>query len=433
MGRLPALAVCLGLLTGCSGPGVSPEPVDGSPPSATRSVTPAPAPAPATASGEAGLQGGTVLVSRTSSGSVGNAGSGHGAVSADASVVVFTSAATDLVDGDVAGDGLFLFDRTTGHLELLSAGVAEDPRFFVNHVLDVSSDGRFVAFSAIEALVSQDQNDTMDVYLLDRDNGSFVQVSTTGEPTSNNRAALFPSVSDDGTVVTFVSPSTDFVPDDRKDVNDMFAVDLATGAIRLVSKAERWAHGTRSGEVSGDGTAVAFESDFGYLRNLATDQITWFERCGEPSVSADGRYVACNTGIPAIVPGLPEDSAAVVVVDTTTGQTELVSVGADGAPVAGWSALPSISADGRKVAFVSNSPDLVPGDTNGVPDVFVTDLDAGTTVRVSVSAAGEQGNGESRNPRLSPDGSWVLYASDATNLVPGDTNQAPDLFLSPTS
>src|SRR5438552_1365614 len=105
--------------------------------------------------------------------------------------------------------------------------------------------------------------------------------------------------------------------------------------------------------------------------------------------------------------------------------TERVSVDSTGnqAEGADYSVtyIPSISADGRFVAFTSAAINLVPGDTNGVADVFVHDRLTGTTERVSVDSAGNQGNGDSRCPAISADGRFVACASAATNLVPGDT------------
>src|SRR5207253_4838913 len=90
---------------------------------------------------------------------------------------------------------------------------------------------------------------------------------------------------------------------------------------------------------------------------------------------------------------------------------------------------PAISADGRFVAFQSGATDLVPGDTNGAYDVFVYDRQTGVTERVSVDSAGNQGNDFSGSPVLSADGRLVTFESRATNLVPGDTNGQWDVFV----
>ena len=109
--------------------------------------------------------------------------------------------------------------------------------------------------------------------------------------------------------------------------------------------------------------------------------------------------------------------------------TRQVSVAADGAAPDGVSGSPAISDDGRRVAFVSTASNLVPGDTNGVADVFVRDLRSGVTTRVSVDTAGRQAEGASDLPSVSHDGRYVAFESWAPNLVPGDTNGFLDVFV----
>ena len=90
---------------------------------------------------------------------------------------------------------------------------------------------------------------------------------------------------------------------------------------------------------------------------------------------------------------------------------------------------PAISADGRFVTFESFATNLVPGDTNGTLDVFIRDRKMRTTRRVSVGPGGLQGDLGSFSPELSADGRLVAFESDATNLVPDDTNGVADIFV----
>ena len=109
--------------------------------------------------------------------------------------------------------------------------------------------------------------------------------------------------------------------------------------------------------------------------------------------------------------------------------TSVVSAASDGANADNDSKDPSVSSDGRYVAFHSAASNLVVGDTNGVPDVFVRDLTAGTTVRVSVDSDEAQGDGDSYAASISSDGRFVAFESAATNLVAGDTNGETDVFV----
>ena len=114
----------------------------------------------------------------------------------------------------------------------------------------------------------------------------------------------------------------------------------------------------------------------------------------------------------------------------TNATTERVSISSDGSAAnVGVNFAPSIAGDGRQVAFVSRASNLVPGDTNGAEDVFVRDRQAGETARVSVGAGGAQANGSSSVPSVSADGRFVAFASVATNLVAGDDNARQDVFV----
>jgi tricorn protease-like protein len=151
-----------------------------------------------------------------------------------------------------------------------------------------------------------------------------------------------------------------------------------------------------------------------------------------PAISSDGRFVAFQSQATNLVAGDTNNIDDVFWRDMVTGTTRRVSVSSGNAQANTWSFNPAISADGRYVAYVSNASNLVSGDTNGWPDVFVRDTTAGTTTRVSVSNAGAQGNGSaawSRPPAISSDGRYVAFESNSTNLVAADTNNAWDVFV----
>jgi Tol biopolymer transport system component len=117
-------------------------------------------------------------------------------------------------------------------------------------------------------------------------------------------------------------------------------------------------------------------------------------------------------------------AAAALVGASAAGQTTTrVSVDPTSADGNGASIRPSLSGDGRFVAFESAADNLIAGDTNGVVDVFLRDLGAGTDIRVSVASDGSEANGDSHIYRqaVSGDGRFVVFESIATNLVPGDT------------
>jgi uncharacterized repeat protein (TIGR01451 family) len=150
---------------------------------------------------------------------------------------------------------------------------------------------------------------------------------------------------------------------------------------------------------------------------------------GLNAISADGRYVAFESDASTLVVGDKNRAKDVFVRDRLTGNTTRVSVSSTGLPGNSNSQSSAISANGRYVAFTSDASNLVAWDTNGFPDVFVHDCKTGETRLVSVSSAHEQGSAQSNSPVISADGRYVAFTSYADNLVAGDTNGFPDVFV----
>jgi len=149
----------------------------------------------------------------------------------------------------------------------------------------------------------------------------------------------------------------------------------------------------------------------------------------KPSISADGRYVAFQSWASNLVAGDAAGRRDIFVHDRAGGTTTRVSVGIGGAEANNNSGSPVLSADGRYVVFWSDASNLVVGDTNGDADVFLHDRQSGATERVSVSSSGMQGNNFSFAGAISADGRYVAFYSFASNLVTGDTNAQFDVFV----
>jgi Tol biopolymer transport system component len=147
------------------------------------------------------------------------------------------------------------------------------------------------------------------------------------------------------------------------------------------------------------------------------------------SISVNGRYVAFYSSATNLVARDTNGRRDVFRRDTQTGKTTRISVSSSGQQANGESFGPSIAPDGRYVAFYSDASNLVAGDTNNADDIFVRDNQTGATTRVSVTTAGDQAEGGSYSPSISADGRYVAFLSDATNLVAGDTNRLRDVFV----
>jgi hypothetical protein len=227
--------------------------------------------------------------------------------------------------------------------------------------------------------------------------GITTRVSVAANGTQANYSSYNPVMTPDARYVVFVSTATNLVPGDTNGQPDVFVHDRATGAIERVN-------------VASDGTQANGSSY-------------------DVAISADGRYVAFESYATNLVPGAQHYYTHVYLHDRVTRTTERISVASDGTPANHFSYTPAVTADGRYVAFESYASNLVTGDGNGQMDVFVRDRATGSTERVSVAADGTQGNARSAQARLSADGRYVLFLSEASNLVAADTNAKTDLFL----
>ena len=374
------------------------------------------------------------------------------AVSADGRYVVFTTAAPNLVPDDTNNTwDVLVRDRRTGTTSRISASSAGSPGDNSSYGQAMSPDGRYVSFTSDATnLVPGDTNGVYDGFVHDRRAGTTSRVTLTDGGAQADARSYAPVISADARFVAFVSDATDLVAGDTNGVADIFLRDRRAGTTVLVSGAHADAP-SDAPVISADGRYVAFTSEAAlvpgdtngvadvFRRDLRTGTIRRVNVSAtgaqadaltvSPTMSADGRYVAF-TSEAALVPGDNNGVADVFLRDLRAGTTVRVSLTADGGQAVGGSSYaPTISADGRHVVFGSDATNLVPGDTNGVADVFRRDLRAGTTVRVSLAADGGQPDDASYGGVLTRDGRSVAFASAATNLVPGDTNGVTDAFL----
>jgi Tol biopolymer transport system component len=359
------------------------------------------------------------------------------AISGDGRFVAFQSYASNLVSGDVNDTAdLFVRDRQTGMTERVSPsppsyspyshplplplGMSADGRIVCCTVFDsaggdqravvcdrvagttetigvplnvgqtgmnsgdpaISAEGEWVAFVT-----------TGQIFARNRVTGAAILVSATSGGAPGNRYSYAPVISGDGRFVAFYSAADDLVPEDTNRAQDVFVWNRETRKMELVS-------------VSTGGTPANGNSD-------------------SPAISRDGRFVAFRSSASNLVPG--HTGWGVYVRDLQTGKTEFVGATESDYPSHFYA--PAISGDGRFVAFLSWAGNLVPGDTNGEPDIFVRDRQTGKTELVSATAEGAPGKRGSLSPSISGDGRFVAFESFADNLVPGDTNDGVDLFV----
>jgi Tol biopolymer transport system component len=166
--------------------------------------------------------------------------------------------------------------------------------------------------------------------------------------------------------------------------------------------------------------------------SVASDGTQGNDPSSSPASSSDGRVVAFDSIATNLVAGDTNAEIDIFVRDRQTAQTTRVSVASDGAQANDLSVLPAVSGDGRYVAFESDATNLVPGDSNGRRDIFVRDRQTAQTTRVSVASDGTQGSSDfgfsqGADASISADGRFVAFQAGFTNLVPGDTNSCVSL------
>lgn len=229
-----------------------------------------------------------------------------------------------------------------------------------------------------------------------------VDVTANGQPSDTGSFVGNVMWSPKGTQIAFSIESDSKLPGDNAEVR-VLVKDLTTGRVEVVSarRTERAKYSARGSDWSPNGSKIMFDSD-------------------------DPKLVTSDTNGRRVWP----DGYDVFVKNLKTGAVTRVSTDGRGRQANNASGSGTWSPDGSKVMFESRADNLVPGDTNRSVDVFVKNLKTGAVTRVSTNSSGKQANGNSSWDALwSPDGRSIAFGSDATNLVPGDTNKTGDVFV----
>lgn len=426
----------------------------------------------------------TILVSRASgaAGDKGNNGSVAPSISADGRYVAFESVATNLHPDKTDGiRDVFVRDLHTGEVVLVSRASGPDgskanlSAGFVGEAgPSISSDGRYVAFQSNATTLHPDKTDggIWDVFVRDLRTYETHLVSRASGPGGEKADAPIigsgtPAISADGRFVAFISVADNLHPDDTDGKRDVFVRDLQTHETHLVSRASGPDGANDDGvsnepSISADGRFVAFLSNATnlhpeatdglsniYVRDLQTHETILVSRASgaagnkndahatTPSISGNGRFVLFSSRSTNLHPDAPGDGIGQQYVrDLYTHDTILVTrascSGGDPGNDHSWPSYASgISADGRFVTFYSQATNLHPDDTDPTLDVYVRDLQTHETILVSRAsgAAGGKGDAGSRHPSISPDGHFVAFPSEATNLHPDDTDSSFDVFV----
>jgi len=289
----------------------------------------------------------TTRISVSASGVQGEAGSTNPSISGDGRYIAFESDANNLVSGDLGSHDIFVKDRVTGTVRLISLTWDGKPANFRCEKPNISNDGRFVAFiSSATNLVPIDTNNKQDVFLVDTLLNTITRVSVAGDGSEANDNSIGVSLSSDGSRIAFVSYANNLVPDDTNACADAFVKDIPTGQVTRASVSET---------------------------GMQLDRSTF-----SLSLSASGTYLV-----------FWYDSTKTFLRDLRLNSTSPLSVKLNGTTATGIE--PAISGDGRYAAFASYDPDIVTGDVIGREDIFVKQLLPAVLVGVKVQPTSIKG------------------------------------------
>ena len=356
------------------------------------------------------LSGAITLASTDSTGHVSNAASTLGGFSANGTFLGFTSAGSNLVAGDTNGvSDVFLHNLATGATTLVSSATDGTIGNGASVFGSFNPAGTLVAFTSTASnlgaanLTASDSNGTGDLFLKDLTHGEVTLHSISAAGVQQNGTMTSGGwFSPNGAFVAFISDATNLVPGfDPGGVPQLYVKDLGTGAVHLVSS--------------------SFNGGLpGAAANAASSFAGW---------SSDGNEVLFTSAATNLVAGDTNGATDVFIKNIANDLVTLVSTNASGTAGDGASTDAHWSPDGGKITFTSAADNLVAGDTNGTPDVFVKDLNTGTVTLASQTPQGTQGDAASGPGVSSNNGATILFSSDANNFTSSDTNASSDVFL----
>lgn len=366
----------------------------------------------------------TLRVSVSSTGEEGNGDSRRPTVSNGARYIAFESQSSNLAAGDNNGlADIFVRDRYEGTTKMLSKNAGGQPGDFASQRPSISADGSYVAFESAAQNLGMDSGPASDVFVANRETGVLELISQAAGGGS------CPSISANGRFVAFVSEASTLVAGDNNDERDVFVKDRTMNTVERVSVSSNGVEANGfsncNAVISGDGRYVAFASSASNLvsddgngvsdifvrdRLNGTTIKAFSERDNlsfEGSISQDGRYVTADPYLD----------------DLQNGTSEYGPSGSKG-NILNTSSPLIVSSSGRYLAFPGHSPLLAVGGS-----IFVRDRERSITRAISLNSDGWPSDGMTGEPYFSPDEQYIAYSSTSNYLVADDKNGVQDIFV----
>lgn len=343
----------------------------------------------------------------------------------------------------------FLVSSTVmaGPTSLVSAKSARKPSNGASSEASTSGTGRFVVFRSpgTNLAALRCNNGFSHIFVRDRAARTITCVSVNSDDSQGNQDSHAPSISTDGQFIAFDSAATNLAGATcNNGFNQVYVRDRTAGTTRCVSVNSNDNQGNQDSHapsISSDGQFIAFDSaatnlaggkcnngfNHIFVRNRTTGTTTCVsvnsngtEGNGDsfdPSISSNGQMVAFHSSATNLTARCTNGNSHVYVHDLTNGQTRCVSVDSNENQGDGNSDLAKISGDGLFVAFESDATNLTAECNNAFTQIFVRNLTAARTSCASVDNNENQGNNDSAQPAISSDGRMVAFSSVATNLT----------------
>ena len=374
-----------------------------------------------------------------------NGPSYESSISRDGQWVVFVSEASNLVCGNTNTlSDIFVYNRDKDLIQKISDPVYGQNSNGESSPPYISGNGNYVVYaSSANNLVAGDVNKEKDIFLYDRITGQTELISVNSKNEQAKGYSQGPSVSDDGRFVVFQSSATNLVSGDNNEKDDIFVRDRKTGETRMVSISPdgSLANNDSWGPwISPDGEIIKFYSratnlDLVVNENSESDLYLYDQKSGalrkisSKLVGGYGKFSVDLQTIQGDGSSGEYELKEVTLYDFETNTSKIISTDSKGNYANRDSRSPAISDDGRFVVFASEANNLVEGDTNLAWDIFLWDRQTGEIQRIIMGKDGTQPEGHSLGTGISGDGRYVIFTSTASNLVDGDFNAMRDVFI----
>ena len=310
----------------------------------------------------------------------------------------------------------------------------------------------------LRILSPNDTNSRNDIFLFDRNTNQTKRINISNSGLQANLSSSRPAVSANGQFIVYDSDSTNLVPNDTNGVSDIFIHDQFEQTVQRVSvnsqgeQSQSVSFGSFLPSISNNGRFIVYRSD---ASNLSADKTNDYldiflydrqtsqtklitkgingqesnEQSTTPMITNDGSIVVFASNASNLVENDTNNAIDVFsysMVDQIISRLSLTDLGVQ---VEGGSYLPSISVDGRYVSYTSSSEELVQGDLNEKRDIFVHDLNLQKTERISLASDGTEGDKDALRSSISENGKYIVFDSQASNLVNNDANNTSDVFF----